>query len=141
MASVLRYSGVPLGVLVLVCATAQGEEGDASARRAPLQVEVTGAVHHDASLPLWLLPPAAPVRRPDHETKPLPRPNRVGPPLADPALQAAAAPALAPLPRLNVDGGGEGFSGPSGTIVVRSAPSYATPDMGPKHDSQTVNSD
>jgi hypothetical protein len=141
MARVLSFFGVPLGVLGLLCAPAQGQEVDASAGPAPEQAEVTGAVHHDASLPLWLLPPAGRVPRPDHETKPLPRPLRVGPPLADQALQADVAPALAPAPRVNVDGVGDGFSGPSGTFVVNSAPSDSNGDVGPNHYVETVNTD
>ena len=60
MIAILRRSGVPLGALVLVCAAQPSQEVEARADRQPDQkhAEVTEAVHHDASPPLWLLPPA-----------------------------------------------------------------------------------
>ncbi len=49
MAGALRRSGFPLGVLVLVCATADAREAGAPLQPRPTRPEVTRAAHHDAS--------------------------------------------------------------------------------------------
>ncbi len=142
MAGVLRRVGVSLGVAVLVCATAQGEEAGAAGPPDRTRSEVTKAVHHDASPPLWLLPPAPKVQpRPDNEPKRVPRPPLRRRPQADAALQAEVPPGLAPIVLLNVEGVGQGFIGPAGTFFVNAAPPDTNGDVGPNHYVQTVNTD
>lgn len=142
MVGVLRRVGVPLGVVVLVCSTAQGEEANTPPQPDQTRPEVTRAVHHDASPPLWLLPPAPKAApRPDNEPKPLPRPPRRGRPQVDSALQAEAPPELAPIVLLNLDGVGQGFVGPGGPFFVNAAPPDTNGDVGPNHYVQTVNTD
>src|SRR5712692_10088040 len=142
MAGALRRSGFPLGVLVLVCATADAREAGAPLQPRPTWPEVTRAAHHDASPPLWLLPPApkAPPRA-DYEPKRLPRPLHREGPQADPVLQDAVPPGLAPLALVNVEGVGNGFTGPAGTFTVDAAPPDTNGDVGPNHYVQTVNTD
>jgi hypothetical protein len=60
---------------------------------------------------------------------------------ADPALQTEGPTALAPIPHLNLDGVGEGFSGPGGTFFVLGAPPDPNGDAGPNHYVQLVNTD
>jgi hypothetical protein len=143
MIAILRRSGIPLGALVLVCAATQGQGVGAPPDRQPDQkhAEVTEAVHHDTSLPLWLLPPA--TRSLEHEVdalKRVPRPT-AGRRQMDPALQATLPDAVAPAPLLNFDGVGQGFVGPAGTFFVSGAPPDTNGDVGPNHYVQTVNTD
>src|SRR5215471_1594277 len=107
-----------IGFLVLAGAGARGQEADDASAQRPVgpRAEVTRAFHHDVSPPLWLIPPVPAARpRPDYEPKRLPRPS-VGRRLRDTALQAPVPAALAPAVMLNVDGVGQGFSGPAGTF-------------------------
>ena len=143
MIAILRRSGVPVGVLVLVCAATPAQEGEDPAGPQPAQkhAEVTAALHHDASPPLRLLPPAArSVHREIEAPRRLPRPQP-GPPGRDPALQATPSVAVAPTPLLNFDGVGQGFVGPAGPFSVLAAPPDTNGDVGPNHYVQTVNTD
>ena len=143
MIAILRRSGVPLGAFVLVCAAQPSQEVEARADRQPAQkhAEVTEAVHHDASPPLRLLPPAP---RSDHREvdapRRLPRP-RPGRRQMDRALQATPSVALAPSTLLNFDGVGQGFVGPAGLFNVDAAPPDTNGDVGPNHYVQIVNTD
>jgi hypothetical protein len=62
----------------------------------------------------------------------------------DPVLQARPAPGLAltaPATVANFDGIGQGFTGPSGTFVVNSAPPDTNGAVGPNHFVEIVNTD
>jgi hypothetical protein len=119
--------------------------GTALAQGGPPQV--IPAAQHDVSPPLRELPPgpkhigileAEPVRR-----IPSSRAVAFGP---DPVLQkappAGTAPQfLAPATLANFDGIGNGFTGPSGTFVVNSAPPDTNGAVGPNHVVEVVNTD
>jgi hypothetical protein len=123
-------------------------------------VELRSSVAQDLSAPLTLMPPAEPAVHVEHE----PRPFRRFPPSADSAAPAAAfAPAgpasaaavpglppatlarpgsqaqIATLGATVFRGLGDGFSSPNGTFSVRSHPSDAVGDIGPRHYVQIVN--
>jgi hypothetical protein len=107
--------------------------------------EVIRATHQDVSPPLRELPPgprhfgvleAEPVRHIPSSRNP-----SFGP---DPVLQTATrAPvsALAPATLANFDGIGQGFTGPSGTFTVNSAPPDTNGAVGPNHFVEIVNTD
>src|SRR5438874_9579837 len=113
------------------------------------RAEIVHATHHDVSPPLREMPPgprhfgileAEPVRR-------IPS-SRVLPYDPDPVVQgprrptgAAAAALVAPTPSANFEGIGQGFTGPSGTFVVNSAPPDNNGAVGPNHVVETVNTD
>jgi hypothetical protein len=98
------------------------------------------ALHHDVSPPLFLIPPAP--RQPGirvHDIELIPR--HYQPAAADPVVQQSYPTTLAPVTTLNFDGIGNGFSGPSGTFTVQSAPPDTEGDVGPNHYIQIVNAD
>jgi len=143
MTRILRGSAVPVGVLAVVCVAGEAQQAEAPPSRRPVRAraEITEAVRHDASPPLWLLPPAPrSARREDDAPRRLPRP-RPGRRQMDLALQAEPALALAPAPLLNFDGVGNGFTGPAGTFFVNSAPPDPNGDVGPDHFVEVVNTD
>src|SRR5262245_6562712 len=76
-----------------------------------------------------------------HDHEKLPRPPRLGRNVPDPVLQSQAAVAAAPTTSVNIDGIGNGFSGPNGTFTVNSAPPDTNGDVGPNHYVQIVNTD
>ncbi len=101
-------------------------------------------VHHDESIPLRDMPPAPRTGGAEHEMRrpvPLPRPP-FGPQQLDPVVQSFGGVApLMPTTLLNMDGVGEGFSGPQGTFTVNAAPPDTNGAVGPNHYVQTVNTD
>ncbi len=113
------------------------------AAQGPLQQSspvVKQAVHHDVSPPLFLIPP--PPRQPGlriHDIEPIPRRYQAA--AVDPVLQQSYPTPLAPVTTLNFDGVGNGFTGPSGTFTVQSAPPDTEGDVGPNHYVQIVNTD
>ena len=129
----LRYV---LVLLLTVPATAFAQSGRA---------EVIRATHFDMSPPLREMPPG-----PRHfgtlEAEPVRHiPSSRNPPFGpDPVLQGAPkgqVSALAPATLTNFEGIGQGFTGPSGTFVVNSAPPDNNGAVGPNHVVETVNTD
>lgn len=98
------------------------------------------AEHYDLSPPLSSLPsaPRQKGRRAD-DVESSPRPFSPG--ADDSAVHLSAPAALAPFPSTNFNGLGQGFSGPSGTFSVTSAPPDPNGDIGPNHYVQVVNAD
>lgn len=111
----------------------------------PNRFQVIAATHHDVSPPLRDLPPgpryfgvleAEPVRR-------IPS-SRIPTSSFDPVLQrmeAGPSALAAPATVVNIDGIGNGFSGPSGTFFVNAAPPDTNGAVGPNHFVETVNTD
>ena len=101
---------------------------------------VEAALHHDVSPPLFLIPPAPrQAGQRVHPVRPIPR--RINGGAVDPVVQQSVPTILAPAPILNFDGVGNGFSGPSGTFTVQSAPPDTEGDVGLNHYVQIVNTD
>jgi hypothetical protein len=129
----------------LVFVLVLGLPGAALAQGGPPQV--ISATQHDVSPPLRELPPgpklsgileAEPVRRVPSSRTPAFGPD----PVLQKGLTAGAAPAfLAPATIANFDGIGNGFTGPSGTFVVNSAPPDTNGAVGPNHVVEVVNTD
>ena len=100
-----------------------------------------GAVNHDVSPPLRDLAPAPP---PDPSTKKEKEPKK-GPPVPapsaspDPVLQSTPGTAAAPALGVGFEGVGQGFSGPSGTFSVSSAPPDPNAAVGPNNVVEIVN--
>lgn len=122
-------------------ATACGDNGrDSPVAESAGAVTVTPAGYHDVSPPLGSLPPAPEitptVRR---EKKKFDLPLAPGSP-SDPVIQSSAGSAAAPALGLGFDGVGNGFTGPSGTFTVNSAPPDTAGAVGPNHYFQVVNS-
>ncbi len=115
----------------------------ARAATAPPAPVVTGAtvsspVAMDVSAPLTKLPEKhedAREKKEKHPAKPVPRPG-AGTSGTPSATTAAAAPATS----ANFEGVGQGFSGPSGTFSVSSAPPDTNIAVGPNHVVEMVNS-
>jgi hypothetical protein len=129
--------------LVAVAAAAAGSKATRSnaARIAHPASDPPAAVHQDVSPPLRELTPAADesgkekkVKEPKHGT-PSPAPSAAPDPVVQSSLGTAAAPALG----LGFDGVGNGFSGPSGTFSVDSAPPDPNGAVGPNHFMEVVN--
>ena len=106
--------------------------------------EVRPSTYHDVSPPLRDLPPgprvygileAEPVRRIPSSRNPTFGPD----PLLAPTSSAPTL--LAPATLQNVDGIGQGFTGPAGTFTVNSAPPDTNAAVGPNHIVETVNTD
>ena len=100
---------------------------------------VENEVHHDTSPPLWLMEAApAPKGQRVHPVLPLPRPhqgqaspgNGVSPQTLPPAIPSTSS---------SFDGVGQGFTGPSGTFSVNSAPPDTNGAVGPNNYVQIVN--
>ncbi len=154
-----RRGASHLYALLPLCAALAAREASAGVEVRP-GVELRSSVAHDLSAPLTLMPPAEQAAHVEHE----PRPFRRFPPSADSAAPAAAsAPAgpasaaavpglppatlarpgsqaqIATLGATVFRGLGDGFSSPNGTFSVRSHPSDAVGDIGPRHYVQIVN--
>ena len=108
--------------------------------------EMIRETHHDVSPPLRELPPG-PRRVGDLEAEPVRRiPSSRNPsfgpdPVLQPAPKARLAPLAAPTAIVNFDGVGQGFTGPSGTFIVNSAPPDTNSAVGPNHVVEIVNTD
>jgi hypothetical protein len=100
-----------------------------------------GAVHHDVSPPLRDLAPAA---VPPADNKKEKEPKK-GPPVPaqsstpDPVVQSSPGVAAAPALGLGFEGIGQGFSGPSGSFTVNSAPPDPNATVGPNNIVEVVN--
>src|SRR6478735_1704079 len=107
------------------------------------------ATKHDTSPPLMLLRRAAEDDREEadreagKEVKPLPRPaHRAGQSKVDRVAQDRFLNLIAaPATLGSFDGISDGFTGPSGTFSVNSAPPDTNGDVGPNHYVQSVNSE
>ncbi|HLL85265.1 MAG TPA: hypothetical protein VK420_21520, partial [Longimicrobium sp.] len=131
--------------LLVLTGAASALASDASPR-----VEVSPAVHHDSTPPLWLMPRAlAPEEdadeekfeaKFDHELRKVPkRPAPAGLNRPDPVRQSYRPYPAMPAVMATFDGVGQGFTGPQGSYSVRSVPPDTTGDVGPNHYVQTVN--
>jgi hypothetical protein len=99
---------------------------------------VTQSVHNDVSRPLRTMlntrtPPGWSTR---HAPLQAPQPGAPAP-----ASPSATAPTAAPATTVNVDGVGNGFTGPQGTFSVNAAPPDTNGAVGPNHYVQIVNTD
>ncbi|HEY8738183.1 MAG TPA: hypothetical protein VIO62_14210 [Candidatus Dormibacteraeota bacterium] len=103
---------------------------------------VSPAVHMDVSPPLREIIEQDPAQQANHENHPAkpfrhPAANRS----AVSGTPSSTTTASAPATGLNFDGVGNGFTGPSGTFTVNSAPPDTNLAVGPNHVVEIVNSD
>jgi uncharacterized membrane protein len=131
---------VALAVLLPVAASAvDANSKGASSSSAVRKKTESPALHHDVSPPLRDIAPA-PISgklKKDKEPKhgpPAPEPG--GP---DPVVQSSAGTAAAPTLGVGVEGLGQGFSGPSGSFSVDSAPPDPNGAVGPNQFVEVVN--
>ncbi len=99
-------------------------------------------VHHDVSPPLRTIPPAPgppPGLEIEKEVRQQGLPVPAQSDLADPVVQSGVGRAAAPALGLGFEGVGQGFSGPSGTFSVTSAPPDPNGAVGPNHFVEVVN--
>src|SRR5881392_2306734 len=136
---------VALATVAFVCASAasagSGPKPTALARIAKHGDDPTGNVNHDVSPPLRTLAPApdqsGKEKKEKEPKKGLPVPAQSA---ADPVVQSSPGTAAAPAPGPGFDGIGQGFTGPSGSFFVASAPPDTNGAAGPNHYVQIVNS-
>ena len=96
------------------------------------------AVHQDRSPPLRTIPPAPPQPGPrEHDQRVVPGPAPSS--TADPVVQTRGGKRAAAVVGASFAGLGDGFSGPSGTMSVNSAPPDDNGAVGPNHYVQIVN--
>ncbi|MFL5938289.1 MAG: hypothetical protein ACJ76U_15780 [Gaiellaceae bacterium] len=131
---------VALAVLLPVAASAVDAKSKGGASSSAVRKKTESpALHHDVSPPLRDIAPA-PISgklKKDKEPKhgpPAPEPG--GP---DPVVQSSPGVAAAPALGVGVEGLGQGFSGPSGTFSVDSAPPDPNGAVGPNHFVEVVN--
>jgi uncharacterized membrane protein len=131
---------VALAVLLPVAASAVDAKSKGGASSSAVRKKTESpALHHDVSPPLRDIAPA-PISgklKKDEEPKhgpPAPEPG--GP---DPVVQSSPGVAAAPALGVGVEGLGQGFSGPSGTFSVDSAPPDPNGAVGPNHFVEVVN--
>jgi hypothetical protein len=131
---------VTLAVLLPVAASAVDATSKGAASSSAVRKKTESpALHHDVSPPLREIAPA-PISgklKKDKEPKhgpPAPEPG--GP---DPVVQSSPGVAAAPTLGVGVEGLGQGFSGPSGTFSVDSAPPDPNGAVGPNHFVEVVN--
>ena len=103
-------------------------------------VQVSAAAQQGVSPPLFLIPPASPVRHVDHPPRPIPRPKRRLAPVRDAALQRSSLSLLAPPTATTFEATGQGFTGPDGIFSVDAMPPDSDGDVGPNHYVSIVNS-
>jgi hypothetical protein len=136
--------GLLVVALVMVAAAAAGPaaRGSAVVTRGDHGGDSGPAQHYDVSPPLRDLAPAPPIepdKKKEKEPKkgpPIPAASSTPDPVAQTSIGAADAPALG----AGFDGVGQGFTGPSGTFTVNSAPPDTNGAVGPSHYVQIVNS-
>jgi hypothetical protein len=110
----------------------------APASAAPAQA--APAAHHDVSPKLRSIKPA--VAASTHRVVPFRQlPNHSSSGTSSGALQSTPPGLQAPTTTLNFDGIGAGFTGPSGSFTVSSAPPDPNAAVGPNHIFEIVNSD
>jgi hypothetical protein len=105
---------------------------------APAGAVVARSVHNDVSPPLREIADthARPGWFAHHAPRRAPRPGAGGS-----ASGSAGAPTAAPTTTVNIDGVGNGFSGPQGTFSVNAAPPDTNGAVGPNDYVQIVNTD
>jgi hypothetical protein len=129
----------------IICVTATLAVALFSPSNAWSQVEVIVETANDVSPPLTSIPTdklnAAEASKPTRVLPllPLPTPAATGPAASDPVLQAAAGPLVSVTAGVNIDGVGNGFTGPQGTFTVRVAPSDSNGAAGATQYVQWVN--
>lgn len=106
--------------------------------------QVHEADHYDISPPLrWMLPAPEQAEQKEHPVKRIPRhTNNGNNPVTDPLATLLGTPTLAIATTLtNINGIGNGFTGPAGTFTVNAAPPDTNGDVGPNHYVAIVNTD
>ncbi len=131
-----------VGIVVCAGGTAASADPGKSAPEIQRGSHAEAEVAHDTSPPLWLIPPA-PRREGQrvHPVFPLPRPRPGAPTPGPPPVPGSVPPPFVPATNVSFDGVGQGFTGPSGTFTVNSAPPDTVGDVGPNHYVQLVNTD
>jgi len=124
----LAAGGMPGAGQAAAAASAAGSAG----------VAVTMSAHNDVSPPLRTMVDthARPGWSATHAPRRAPRPGG-----GRGATGSPGAPTAAPATTVNVDGVGNGFTGPQGTFSVNAAPPDTNGAVGPNHFVQTVNTD
>jgi hypothetical protein len=143
MTGTRAYRGWIAAAGIAVCAGGGAAWADPpqDASQVQRRARVESEVYHDTSPPLWLIPPAARQERQRvRPVLPLPRPGRGQATPGSPVVPVNVPPAI-PSTLSSFDGVGQGFSGPSGTFTVSSAPPDTDGDVGPNHYFQLVNTD
>ena len=109
-----------------------------AASAAPAPPIVSQSVHNDVSAPLRSMidTHAPPGWSASHAPRRVPRPGA-----PSPGRPSANAPTAAPTTNVNVEGVGNGFTGPQGTFTVNAAPPDTNGAVGPNHYVQIVNTD
>src|SRR5439155_6706618 len=97
------------------------------------------AVHHDVSPPLRDIAPAPEPAKIKKDKEPKEGPPAPAPGGSDPVVQSSRPATAAPALGLGFEGLGQGFSGPSGTMSVDSAPPDPNGAVGPNHFVEIVN--
>jgi hypothetical protein len=130
--------GLVLGGLLFAGGAAGSSRAQAGGPPAAVPVEVPANVHHDVSQRLKDIPAA---RGPniDRAEKPLHGLPVPAPGGSDPVVQATAGTASAPALGVGFEGVGQGFTGPSGTFSVNSAPPDPNAAVGPSNIVEVVN--
>ena len=131
---------VALAVLLPVAASAVDANGKAAASSNAVRKKTESpALHHDVSPPLRDIAPAPISGKLKKEKEPKHGPPAPEPGGPDPVVQSSPGVAAAPALGLGVEGLGQGFSGPSGTFSVDSAPPDPNGAVGPNHFVEVVN--
>ena len=120
----------------LLCTLAVLAASGASAET--LRARVSAAAHNDVSPPLWLIRPAPPTPRAEHEPRRFPRRHALGP-VYDPVVQSSVTPA-APPTSTDFEAMGDGFTGPVGTFSPSGTPPDTDGAVGPNDYVSLVNS-
>jgi hypothetical protein len=126
-------------LLAVAAGMAPGAGGPTGAMAAqPATPVVTRSVHNDVSPPLRAMADThAPLGWAARHA-----PIRTRRPASSGATRpSAAGPTAVPTTTVNVDGVGNGFTGPQGTFSVNAAPPDTNGAVGPNHYVQTVNTD
>ena len=130
-----------LSVLTIVsAATAAGAKQPGDDGNGQAASDPPAAVNYDTSLPLRDMAPApgpAAGTKKEHPQHKYPVASSTS--AADPVVQSTVGDAAAPLLSTNFDGVGQGFSGPSGTFGVTSAPPDPNGAVGPLNYVEVVN--
>ncbi|HXM55851.1 MAG TPA: hypothetical protein VOB72_10725 [Candidatus Dormibacteraeota bacterium] len=135
--SVCRAGGIVLLAIAASVAPAAGTASPAVAAP-PAAPAVTRSVHNDVSPPLRDMADthSPPGWAATHAPRRGPRPAPPGGGQPSPS-----GPTAAPATTVNVDGVGNGFTGPQGTFSVNAAPPDTNGAAGPNHYVQIVNTD
>jgi hypothetical protein len=137
------WRGLIAAAGIIACSAWGGASADApqDSNKNPRGARVEPEVYHDTSPPLWLITPA--TRQTGQRVRPvlpLPRPGQ-GQATPGPGVSPQTVVPAIPSTLTSFDGVGQGFTGPSGTFTVNSAPPDTDGDVGPNHYVQLVNSD